>query len=128
MKEGNNRGGLRWAPIHVGPQAEALTKFRDLNLNQLYKLSINHYLSVSRCHYRIEMFDDVPYMNQGNFNNPRKATMSQLTKREAEIGNGYNHTPLCFLQLFIVSNRDSTSYFANNNARNFIKHHLALPA
>ena len=26
---------------------------------------------------------------------------------------------LCFLQLFIVSNRDSTYYFANNNARHF---------
>ena len=34
-------------------------------------------------------------------------------------GNGYTKTLLCFLQLFIVSNRDRTYYFANNNARHF---------
>ena len=34
-------------------------------------------------------------------------------------GNGYTKTLLCFLQLFIVSNRYETYYFANNNARHF---------
>ena len=34
-------------------------------------------------------------------------------------GNGYRRTLLCFVQLFVVSNRDSTYYFANTNARHF---------
>ena len=33
--------------------------------------------------------------------------------------NGYTKTLLCFMQLFIVSNRDRTYYFANNNSRHF---------
>jgi hypothetical protein len=41
-------------------------------------------------------------------------------------GNGYTKTLLCFLQLFIVSNRDQTFYFANNNARHFACRELAL--
>ena len=34
-------------------------------------------------------------------------------------GNGYTKTLLCFLQLFVVSNRTRTYYFANNNTRHF---------
>src|SRR3546814_6909341 len=37
----------------------------------------------------------------------------------SELGNGYSRTLLCFIQLFVVSNRDNTVYFANNNARHF---------
>jgi len=50
--------------------------------------------------------------------NPRRA-MEQIVDYKNDPGNGYTKTLLCFLQLFIVSNRDSTYYFANNNARHF---------
>ena len=49
---------------------------------------------------------------------PRRA-MEQIVEYKHDPGNGYTKTLLCFLQLFIVSNRDSTYYFANNNARHF---------
>ena len=50
--------------------------------------------------------------------NPRRA-MEQVVQYKADAGNGYARTLLCFLQLFVVSNRDRTYYFANNNARHF---------
>jgi len=50
--------------------------------------------------------------------NPRRA-MEQIVEYKNDIGNGYTKTLLCFLQLFIVSNRDRTYYFANNNTRHF---------
>lgn len=50
--------------------------------------------------------------------NPRRA-MEQVVEYKNDPGNGYTKTLLCFLQLFIVSNRDTTYYFANNNARHF---------
>ncbi|PJI97659.1 type I restriction enzyme R subunit [Acidovorax sp. 69] len=50
--------------------------------------------------------------------NPRRA-MEQIVDYKNDPGNGYSKTLLCFLQLFIVSNRASTYYFANNNARHF---------
>ena len=50
--------------------------------------------------------------------NPRRA-MEQIVDYKNDPGNGYAKTLLCFLQLFIVSNRSSTYYFANNNARHF---------
>jgi type I restriction enzyme R subunit len=50
--------------------------------------------------------------------NPRRA-MEQIVEYKNDPGNGYTKTILCFLQLFIVSNRDRTYYFANNNARHF---------
>lgn len=50
--------------------------------------------------------------------NPRTA-MEQIVKYKNDAGNGYNKTLLCFLQLFVVSNRDKTYYFANNNTRHF---------
>ncbi|TKB66097.1 MAG: type I restriction endonuclease subunit R [Nitrospira sp.] len=49
---------------------------------------------------------------------PRRA-MEQIVNYKNDPGNGYTRTLLCFLQLFIVSNRDRTYYFANNNARHF---------
>jgi len=49
---------------------------------------------------------------------PRRA-MEQIVDYKNDPGNGYAKTLLCFLQLFIVSNRTSTYYFANNNARHF---------
>ncbi|MBF5003408.1 type I restriction endonuclease subunit R [Diaphorobacter caeni] len=50
--------------------------------------------------------------------NPRRA-MEQIVEYKQDAGNGYAKTLLCFMQLFIVSNRDRTYYFANNNARHF---------
>lgn len=50
--------------------------------------------------------------------NPRRA-MEQIVEYKNDPGNGYTKTLLCFLQLFIVSNRDRTFYFANNNTRHF---------
>lgn len=50
--------------------------------------------------------------------NPRRA-MEQIVEYKNDPGNGYSKTLLCFLQMFIVSNRDNTYYFANNNIRHF---------
>jgi len=50
--------------------------------------------------------------------NPRRA-MEQIVEYKNDPGNGYSRTLLCFLQLFIASNRTDTWYFANNNARHF---------
>jgi hypothetical protein len=49
---------------------------------------------------------------------PRRA-MEQIVEYKNDPGNGYTKTILCFLQLFIVSNRDRTFYFVNNNTRHF---------
>ncbi|OGV31340.1 MAG: DEAD/DEAH box helicase [Lentisphaerae bacterium GWF2_45_14] len=49
---------------------------------------------------------------------PRRA-MQQIVDYKNEPGNGYGNTLLCFIQLFIVSNRSETWYFANNNNRHF---------
>jgi type I restriction enzyme R subunit len=50
--------------------------------------------------------------------NPRRA-IEQVVDYKSDPGNGFTRTLLCFMQVFIVSNRDSTYYFANNNARHF---------
>ena len=50
--------------------------------------------------------------------NPRRA-MEQIVDYKNDPGNGYSKTLLCFLQLFIVSNRTNSYYFANNNTRHF---------
>ncbi|NOT64287.1 MAG: type I restriction endonuclease subunit R, partial [Acidobacteria bacterium] len=49
---------------------------------------------------------------------PRRA-MEQIVDYKNDPGNGYSKTLLCFVQLFIVSNRSDTWYFANNNHRHF---------
>ena len=53
---------------------------------------------------------------------PRVA-MQQIVDYKKEPGNGYRNTLLCFMQLFIVSNRSDTWYFANNDER-----HLSFDA
>lgn len=49
---------------------------------------------------------------------PRRA-MQQIVSYKNDPGNGYGKTLMCFIQLFIVSNRSDTWYFANNNDRHF---------
>ena len=49
---------------------------------------------------------------------PRRA-MQQIVDYKNDAGNGYGKTLMCFMQLFIVSNRSDTWYFANNNSRHF---------
>ena len=49
---------------------------------------------------------------------PRRA-MQQIVNYKNDPGNGYGKTLLCFLQLFIVSNRSDTWYFANNDSQHF---------
>ena len=49
---------------------------------------------------------------------PRRA-MEQIVDYKNDPGNGYTKTLLCFMQIFIVSNRSDTWYFANNNNRHF---------
>ena len=49
---------------------------------------------------------------------PRRA-MHQIVDYKNDPGNGYTNTLLCFVQLFIVSNRSDTWYFANNNSSHF---------
>ncbi|MEQ9378640.1 MAG: type I restriction endonuclease subunit R [Imperialibacter sp.] len=49
---------------------------------------------------------------------PRKA-MQQVVDYKTEPGNGYGNSLLCFMQLFIVSNRANTYYFANNKSQHF---------
>ena len=48
-----------------------------------------------------------------------RRAMEQIVDYKNDPGNGYTKTLLCFLQLFIVSNRSETWYFANNNACHF---------
>ena len=45
--------------------------------------------------------------------------MEQIVEYKNDSGNGYTRTLLCFVQLFIVSNRADTWYFANNNTQHF---------
>ncbi len=49
---------------------------------------------------------------------PRRA-MQQIVEYKQDAGNGYTNSLLCFVQLFIVSNRSTTWYFANNTAEHF---------
>ncbi len=49
---------------------------------------------------------------------PRRA-MQQIVDYKRDPGNGYTNSLLCFMQLFIVSNRANTYYFSNNNSQHF---------
>lgn len=49
---------------------------------------------------------------------PRRA-MQQIVDYKRDSGNGFTNTLLCFIQLFIVSNRTDTYYFTNNNEQHF---------
>src|SRR5699024_9566204 len=48
----------------------------------------------------------------------RKA-MQQIVDYKNDPGNGYTNSLLCFMQLFIVSNRVNTLYFSNNPNKHF---------
>src|SRR5690554_134799 len=48
----------------------------------------------------------------------RKA-MQQIVDYKNEPGNGYGNSLMCYMQLFIVSNRSNTIYFANNKKQHF---------
>lgn len=49
---------------------------------------------------------------------PRKA-MQQIVDYKIEPGSGYGNSLMCYMQLFIVSNRSNTIYFANNKKQHF---------
>ncbi len=49
---------------------------------------------------------------------PRTA-IQQIVDYKRDQGSGYTNTIMCFVQLFIVSNRSTTYYFANNNDEHF---------
>jgi type I restriction enzyme R subunit len=49
---------------------------------------------------------------------PRRA-MAQIVGYKEDTGNGYSNTLLCFIQLFVVSNRVKTWYFSNNSPQYF---------
>lgn len=49
---------------------------------------------------------------------PNRA-MQQIVAYKNDAGNGYTNSLLCFVQLFIVSNKNTTYYFANNNKQHF---------
>lgn len=49
---------------------------------------------------------------------PRRA-MQQIVDYKNDVGNGYMNSLLCFMQLFIVSNQNTTYYFTNNNKQHF---------
>ncbi|WP_298144037.1 type I restriction endonuclease subunit R [Flavobacterium sp.] len=49
---------------------------------------------------------------------PRKA-LQQIVDYKNEAGNGYGNSLLCYMQLFIVSNKTNTFYFANNKNQHF---------
>lgn len=49
---------------------------------------------------------------------PRKA-MQQIVDYKNEPGNGYSNSLLCFMQLFVVSNKSNTYYFSNNKNQHF---------
>jgi type I restriction enzyme R subunit len=49
---------------------------------------------------------------------PNRA-MQQIVDYKNDIGNGYTNSLMCFVQLFIVSNKTRTFYFSNNNNKHF---------
>lgn len=84
------------------------------------QLRINNYSS----HHRYDvllLMNGIPVVQielKAHAVSPRKA-MEQIVTYKNDQGNGYGKTLLCFIQLFIVSNSNTTWYFANNNARHF---------
>ena len=49
---------------------------------------------------------------------PNRA-MQQIVDYKKDPGNGYTNSLLCFMQMFIVSNKTTTLYFSNNNNKHF---------
>jgi type I restriction enzyme R subunit len=84
-------------------------------------------LNTDNSHHRYDvilLINGVPVVQielKGLKVSPRRA-MQQIVDYKSDPGNGYTKTLLCFVQLFIVSNRYETHYFANNNARHFNFH------
>ncbi len=73
------------------------------------------------CHDVLLLINGVPVMQielKTLGINPRRAS-EQMVEHKNDPGNRYARTLFRFVQLFVVSNRDSTHYFANNNARHF---------
>lgn len=54
-----------------------------------------------------------------NFHISPHRAMQQIVEYKNDAGNGYTNSLLCFVQLFIVSNKTTTYYFANNNTEHF---------
>ncbi|MBS9777783.1 MAG: type I restriction endonuclease subunit R [Gammaproteobacteria bacterium] len=52
---------------------------------------------------------------------PKKA-IEQIVNYKNDAGNGFGNTLMCFMQLFMVSNGNSTYYFTNNNNEHFQLH------
>jgi type I restriction enzyme R subunit len=81
-------------------------------------------INTNNSHHRFDvilLINGVPVVQielKGLGINPRRA-MEQIVEYKSDPGNGYTKTLLCFMQLYIVSNRDRTYYFANNNSRHF---------
>jgi type I restriction enzyme R subunit len=81
-------------------------------------------INTNNSHHRFDvilLINGVPVVQielKGLGINPRRA-MEQIVEYKSDPGNGYTKTLLCFMQLYIVSNRDRTFYFANNNNRHF---------
>jgi len=48
-----------------------------------------------------------------------RSAMEQIVKYKSEPGNGYGNSLLCYMQLFIASNKTNTYYFANNQNQHF---------
>ncbi|GAB2712552.1 DEAD/DEAH box helicase [Hymenobacter frigidus] len=48
-----------------------------------------------------------------------RRAMQQIADYKDDAGNGYTNTLLCFMQLFIVSNKSKTLYFSNNRTQHF---------
>jgi type I restriction enzyme R subunit len=81
-------------------------------------------INTNNSHHRFDvilLINGVPVVQielKGLGINPRRA-MEQIVEYKSDPGNGYTKTLLCFMQLYIISNRDRTYYFANNNSRHF---------
>ena len=99
-----------------------------VNLKDWYK---NHFevinqlrINTNNSHHRFDvilLINGVPVVQielKGLGINPRRA-MEQIVEYKSDPGNGYTKTLLCLMQFYIVSNRDRTYYFANNNNRHF---------
>ena len=105
-------------PLHY-----TLVNIRDWCKNEfevINQLRIN----TSNSHHRYDvilLINGIPVVQvelKGLEISTRRA-MQQIVDYKSDPGNGYSNSLLCFMQLFIVSNRATTYYFANNNSTHF---------
>jgi len=90
-------------------------EFEVINQLQINTLNSHHRYDV------ILLINGIPVVQielKGLEISPRKA-MQQIVDYKTDPGNGYTNSLLCFMQLFIVSNRTNTYYFSNNNNTHF---------